>query len=71
MKCQIEDFLKSIADNTEPFVTGEFGRKTVELFSAIYQSNYDNMPVKFPLNSTFNPKSGNRLPATGNRQPEY
>lgn len=50
MKCQIEDFLKSIADNTEPFVTGESGRKTVELFTAIYKSSHDNMPVKFPLN---------------------
>jgi predicted dehydrogenase len=49
MKCQIEDFIMAIANNTEPFVTGEFGRKTVELFTAIYRSTRDNKPVKFPL----------------------
>jgi hypothetical protein len=30
-------------------VTGDAGRKTVELFSAIYRSTRDNTPVKFPL----------------------
>ena len=34
----------------EPSVTGEDGRRTVELFTAIYRSSRDNMPVKFPLN---------------------
>jgi UDP-N-acetyl-2-amino-2-deoxyglucuronate dehydrogenase len=50
MKCQIEDFIMAIANNTEPAVTGEFGRKTVELFTAIYRSTRDNLPIKFPLN---------------------
>jgi UDP-N-acetyl-2-amino-2-deoxyglucuronate dehydrogenase len=49
MKCQIEDFIKALANNSEPSVTGEFGRKTVELFTAIYRSTRDNMPIKFPL----------------------
>lgn len=49
MQCQIEDFLKAIENDTEPMVTGEAGRKTVELFSAIYRSTRDNGPVKFPL----------------------
>ena len=49
MQYQIEDFLHSIATGTEPSVTGEDGRRTVELFSAIYRSTRDNMPVKFPL----------------------
>ena len=49
MGCQIEDFLHALANNTDPLVTGEFGRKTVELFTAIYRSARDNMPVKFPL----------------------
>jgi UDP-N-acetyl-2-amino-2-deoxyglucuronate dehydrogenase len=49
MQFQIEDFLSSIANGTEPAVTGEDGRRTVELFSAIYRSAHDNMPVKFPL----------------------
>jgi UDP-N-acetyl-2-amino-2-deoxyglucuronate dehydrogenase len=49
MKYQIEDFLAAIAGNREPSVTGEAGRRTVELFTAIYRSSRDNMPVKFPL----------------------
>jgi len=49
MQCQIEDFLQAIENDTEPLVTGEAGRKTVELFTAIYRSTRDNMPVKFPL----------------------
>jgi len=46
---QIEDYLKAIANGTEPAVNGEAGRRTVELFTAIYRSTRDNMPVKFPL----------------------
>ena len=46
---QIEDFLHSLADGKEPAVTGQDGRRTVELFTAIYRSTRDNMPVKFPL----------------------
>jgi predicted dehydrogenase len=49
MERQIEDFLQAIANNTQPLVTGEDGRKTVELFTAIYRSTRDNQPVKFPL----------------------
>jgi UDP-N-acetyl-2-amino-2-deoxyglucuronate dehydrogenase len=48
---QIEDFLYSIGNNTAPAITGEDGRRTVELFSAIYRSSRENMPVKFPLTS--------------------
>ncbi|MCX6328578.1 MAG: Gfo/Idh/MocA family oxidoreductase, partial [Bacteroidia bacterium] len=49
MKCQIEDFINAIRDDREPAVSGEAGRKTVELFTAIYRSTRDNQPVKFPL----------------------
>jgi UDP-N-acetyl-2-amino-2-deoxyglucuronate dehydrogenase len=49
MQCQIKDFLHSIGSGMEPAVTGEDGRRTVELFTAIYRSTRDNMPVKFPL----------------------
>ncbi|MCE5348148.1 MAG: Gfo/Idh/MocA family oxidoreductase [Bacteroidales bacterium] len=51
MQCQIEDYLKALENNSDPLVTGEFGRKTVELFTAIYRSTRDNMPVRFPLKS--------------------
>jgi len=46
---QIEDFISAIADNRQLSVTGEAGRSTVELFTAIYRSTRDNAPVKFPL----------------------
>ncbi len=46
---QIEDFLHSLGNRIQPAVTGEDGRRTVELFTAIYRSTRDNMPVKIPL----------------------
>jgi predicted dehydrogenase len=49
MERQIEDYLKALENNTEPLVNGEEGRRTVELFTAIYRSTRDNRPVKFPL----------------------
>jgi len=49
MERQIEDFLLAIENNSSPLVTGEDGRRTVELFTAIYRSTRDNKPVKFPL----------------------
>ena len=48
-QCQIIDFINAIGNNSEPLVTGESGRKTVELFAAIYRSSRDNISVKFPL----------------------
>lgn len=49
MQCQIEDFLMAIGDDRDPSVSGEAGRRVVELFTAIYRSTRDNLPVKFPL----------------------
>ncbi len=46
---QIGDFLKAIMDGRKPSVTGEDGRVTVEIFSAIYRSTHDGKPVKWPL----------------------
>ncbi len=48
-KLQIRDFLDSILENREPAVSGREGRKHVELFTAIYRSQRDGRPVKFPL----------------------
>jgi UDP-N-acetyl-2-amino-2-deoxyglucuronate dehydrogenase len=48
-RLQIQDFLQAILGGREPLVTGEEGRKTVEIFSAIYRSQRDGRPVKFPL----------------------
>jgi predicted dehydrogenase len=49
IRLQIEEFLDALEHGREPLVNGEEGRKSVELFSAIYRSTRDNKPVKFPL----------------------
>lgn len=49
MQFQIEDYLSALGNGSEPAVTGEAGRRTVELFTAIYLSSRDNKPVRFPL----------------------
>jgi len=49
MKLQNEDFADAIQNDRKPLVSGEDGRVTVELFTAIYRSTRDNLPVKFPL----------------------
>lgn len=48
-KRQLEDFAEAILHQRSPLVTLEEGRKTVELFTAIYRSQRDGKPVKFPL----------------------
>jgi UDP-N-acetyl-2-amino-2-deoxyglucuronate dehydrogenase len=46
---QVEDFLKAIIENRKPLITGEDGRVTVEIFTAIYRTQRDGKPAKFPL----------------------
>jgi UDP-N-acetyl-2-amino-2-deoxyglucuronate dehydrogenase len=46
---QIRDFLRAIIDDREPLVTSSDGRMTVELFTAIYRSQRDRAPIRFPL----------------------
>jgi len=46
---QIEDFLSSVIEGRAPLVTGGEGRRTVEIFTAIYRAHRDRKPVKFPL----------------------
>lgn len=48
-RLQIRDFLQAILEDRAPLVSGEEGRKTVEIFTAIYRSQRDGRPVKFPL----------------------
>lgn len=48
---QISDFLQAILEGRDPLITGEEGRKTVEIFTAIYRSQRDRKPIKFPLAS--------------------
>lgn len=46
---QIEDFLRAVINGTRPLIDGIEARRTVEIFTAIYRSNRDRKPVKFPL----------------------
>jgi predicted dehydrogenase len=46
---QIRDFLHAVREDRDPMITGDEGRKTVELFTAIYRSQRDKRPIKFPL----------------------
>lgn len=46
---QNQDFLDAILDDRAPAVTGQDGRITVEIFTAIYRSQRDHSPVKFPV----------------------
>ena len=48
-RLQIRDFLQAILEGREPLVSGAEGRKTVEIFTAIYRSQRDRRPVRFPL----------------------
>ncbi|MGI6299398.1 MAG: Gfo/Idh/MocA family protein [Saccharofermentanales bacterium] len=49
MERQLEDFLRAIIEGKKPLIDGEEGRKTVEIFTAIYRSNRDRTSVRFPL----------------------
>ena len=46
---QISDFLKAVMAGRDSAVPGEEGRKTVEIFEALYRSQRDRIPIKFPL----------------------
>jgi UDP-N-acetyl-2-amino-2-deoxyglucuronate dehydrogenase len=48
-RLQIKDFLRAIIEDRDPMMAAEEGRKTVELFTAIYRSQRDNGGVRFPL----------------------
>jgi len=46
---QIEDFLDAITHDRVPVVSGDDGRRVVELFTAVYRSQRDGRSVSFPL----------------------
>jgi predicted dehydrogenase len=45
---QIQDFLRAVQQGRPPMVTGEEGRVVVEMFTAIYRSQRERRPIKFP-----------------------
>jgi predicted dehydrogenase len=61
MERQIEDYLLALKNNFNPLVIGEEGRKTVELFTAIYRSTRDGMSIRFPLKPEFRNDMDGRL----------
>ena len=48
-RLQIQDFLRAIIEQRPPSITGEDGRRTVELFTAIYRATRDRKVISFPL----------------------
>lgn len=46
---QINDFLTAVAKGEKPLVDAREGRKTVEIFTAIYRATETNSVIKFPL----------------------
>ena len=46
---QDRDFLGAILEDRPPLVTGEDGRKVVEMVAAIYRSAKERRPVRLPL----------------------
>jgi predicted dehydrogenase len=60
---QISDFLKAVMAGRDSAVPGEEGRKTVEIFEALYRSERDRKPIKFPLTPEMGgPQWGGRTP---------
>ena len=45
------DFLLAILEDRDPLVDGREGRKLVEIFTAVYRSQRDQRPVRFPLDA--------------------
>ncbi len=45
------DMLDAIKNNRAPYVSGEDGRRALELVLAVYQSAQKGLPVKLPLES--------------------
>lgn len=48
-RLQIQDFLHAIREDRPPAVTGEEGKKSLEIILAIYQSSRTGKPVKLPM----------------------
>ena len=46
---EIENVLTALENGTKPFITGEDGRKTVELITAIYKAGFSGRTVELPL----------------------
>lgn len=48
---EIENVLTALEKGERPLITGEDGKKTVEVITAIYKSGFSGQVVKFPIDS--------------------
>ncbi len=46
---QISEFLSAVIEGRDPAIPAEEGRKTVEIFEALYRSQRDRKVIRFPL----------------------
>ncbi len=49
IQLQDEDFIQAVLDDRDPLISGIDGRKTIEIFTAIYRSQRDKTTIKWPL----------------------
>lgn len=49
VRLQQQEFIQAVLEQRPPLVSGSEGRKTVELFNAIYRSTQERKPIKWPL----------------------
>ena len=61
-RLQLGEFLDAVAGGRSPMVPLEDGRRAVELFTAIYRSQRDHRPVRFPLEPENTEDFDGRLP---------
>ncbi len=57
----VEDFLCAVLEGRDPLITGQEGRVTVEIFTAIYRSTRDRQPVSWPLKPEYGSDFDGRL----------
>ncbi|KNF09643.1 oxidoreductase, NAD-binding rossmann fold family [Gottschalkia purinilytica] len=47
----IKDFIQAIKEDRDPLVSGEEGKKAMEIILCGYESQYKNKAIKFPINN--------------------
>ena len=52
IRMQDRDFILAVIEDRQPLITATEGRKTVEIFTAIYRSTRDGKPVKWPVEAS-------------------
>lgn len=58
---QLKDFIEALREGRRPLISLEDARQTVELFTAIYRSQRDGKPVRFPLKPEYGTDYDGRL----------